>query len=71
MEIGTRFFFRQLSGVSSNGRIDKDVVVYALNGEACCIRLARFWGGVRTNIVYVGMLTEFVNQCLGARFVFA
>ena len=44
-ESGTRFFFGKLAGVFSNGWIDRDVVVYALNGEACCIRLARFWGG--------------------------
>ena len=44
-EILTRLFFGKSAGVSSNGRIDKDVVVYALNDEACCIRLARFGGG--------------------------
>ena len=69
-EIGTRFFFGQLAGAFSNGWIDRDVVVCALKGEAYRIRHVRL-GGVRTNIVYAGWLTDFVNQCLGAQFVFA
>ena len=43
-EIGTRFFFRQTARVSSNGWIDKAVVVCALKGEAYRIRHVRFWG---------------------------
>ena len=44
-EIGTRFFFGKLAGVFSNGWIDRDVVVYALNGESYRIRDVRFGGG--------------------------
>ena len=44
-EIGTRFFFGQLAGAFSNGWIDRDVVVYALNGESYRIRHVRLGGG--------------------------
>ena len=44
-EIGTRFFFGKLAGVFSNGWIDRDVVVYVLNGESHRIRDVRFGGG--------------------------
>ena len=44
-EIGTRFFFGKLAGVFSNGWIDRDVVVYALNGESYRIRGVRLGGG--------------------------
>ena len=44
-EIVTRFFFGELAGVFSNGWIDRDVVVYALNGESYRFRDVRFWGG--------------------------
>ena len=44
-EIGTRFFFGELAGVFSNGWIDRDVVVYALNGESHRIRDVRLGGG--------------------------
>ena len=44
-EIGTRFFFGQLAGAFSNGWIDRDVVVYALNGESYRIRDVRLGGG--------------------------
>ena len=44
-EIGTRFFFGKLAGVFSNGWIDRDVVVYALNGESYRIRHVRLGGG--------------------------
>ena len=43
-EIGTRFFFGKLAGAFSNGWIDRDVVVYALNGESYLIRHVRFGG---------------------------
>ena len=44
-EIGTRLFFGQLAGVFSNGWIDRDVVVYVLNGESYRIRGVRLGGG--------------------------
>ena len=44
-EIGTRFFFGQLAGAFSNGWIDRDVVVYALNGELYRSRDVRLGGG--------------------------
>ena len=44
-EIGTRLFFRQTALVSFKGRIYESVNLDALNGDLCCIRLARFWGG--------------------------
>ena len=44
-EIGTRFFFGKLAGVFSNGWIDRDVVVYALNGELYRSRDVRLGGG--------------------------
>ena len=43
-EIGTRFFFGRLAGAFSNGWIDRDVVVYALNGESYRIRDVRLGG---------------------------
>ena len=43
-EIGTRFFFGKLAGVFSNGWIDRDVVVYALNRESYRIRDVRLGG---------------------------
>ena len=43
-EIGTRLFFGKLAGVFSNGWIDRDVVVYALNGESYRIRDVRLGG---------------------------
>ena len=44
-EIGTRFFFGKLAGAFSNGWIDRDVVVYVLNGESYRIRDVRLGGG--------------------------
>ena len=44
-EIGTRFFFGQLAGAFSNGWIDRDVVVYALNGELYRSRDVHLGGG--------------------------
>ena len=44
-EIGTRFFFGKLAGAFSNGWIDRDVVVYALNRESYRIRDVRLGGG--------------------------
>ena len=44
-EIGTRLFFGKLAGVFSNGWIDRDVVVYVLNGESYRIRGVRLGGG--------------------------
>ena len=44
MEIGTRFFFGELAGAFSNGWIDRDVVVYALNRESYRIRDVRLGG---------------------------
>ena len=43
-EIGTRFFFGKLAGAFSNGWIDRDVVVYVLNGESYRIRDVRLGG---------------------------
>ena len=37
-------FFGESAGVSSNGRIDRNVVVYALNGGAYRIRHVRLGG---------------------------
>ena len=69
-EIGTRLFLGKLAGVFSNGWIDKAVVNYALNGELYRTRDVRLWGGTY-QYCHGGLFTDFVNQCLGAQFVFA
>ena len=43
-EIVARFLFGELAGVFSNGWIDRDVVVYALNRESYRIRDVRLGG---------------------------
>ena len=56
-EIGTRFFFGELAGVFSNGWIDRDVVVYALKGEAYRIRHVCFLGGYVPILCGISKLT--------------
>ena len=53
-EIVARFFFGELAGVFSNGWIDRDVVVYALNRESYRIRDVRLGGGYVPILYRVG-----------------
>ena len=69
-EIGTRFFFGRLAGAFSNGWIDRDVVVYALNGESYRIRDVRLGGDTYPYCVS-WVVAGFRQPVPGAQFVFA